>query len=218
MENEQLKFWEGDFGNNYIDRNNFVTAYIVDEKYQEEYGVSRTEINKSILEKLDKNMRILEVGSNVGGQLKVLREMGFTNLYGIEPNDSAYRICKCDSDFSILKANVFDIPFKDNYFDLVFTSGVLIHIAPEWISLALKEINRVSKRYFWIFEYGNDNTICSTMVKYRNNEGYLFKHNYFKLIETYTDFKETPCFNHYESVKDRSLFSVNALFSKRDKK
>jgi len=29
----------------------------------------------------------------------------------------------------ILQGSAFDVPFKDGFFDLVFTSGVLIHLA-----------------------------------------------------------------------------------------
>jgi len=42
-----------------------------------------------------------------------------------------------------------DIPFKDGYFDMVFTSGVLIHISPGNINRVLDEIYRCSREYIW---------------------------------------------------------------------
>lgn len=114
------------------------------------YGKTRSEINRVFLENLEKDIRILEVGSNIGLQLDLLQKMGFKYLYGIEINEEAIEISKqLTRNIFITKGSAFDIPYKDNYFDLVFTSGVLIHIAPQDIKEALKEIYRVSKKYIW---------------------------------------------------------------------
>ncbi|MBA7689247.1 hypothetical protein ES703_97751 [subsurface metagenome] len=52
--------------------------------------------------------------------------------------------------------NIFDILYKDNYFDLILTAGVLIHINPEDLLKALKEIFRVTKKYYLMLEYNED--------------------------------------------------------------
>lgn len=41
-------------------------------------------MNTLFLGDLDRSLRILEVGANVGFQLALLQRMGFCNLYGIE--------------------------------------------------------------------------------------------------------------------------------------
>jgi len=62
--------------------------------------------------------------------------MGFTNLYGIELQWYAVEKAKeYTKGINIIQGSGFDIPFKDGYFDLVITNGVLIHIAPKKIYL-----------------------------------------------------------------------------------
>jgi len=58
---------------------------------------------------------------------------------------------------------------------LVFTSGVLIHISPDNIANALKEIYRVSKSYIWGFEYWADEY---RKVNYRGKDDLLWKGNF----------------------------------------
>jgi hypothetical protein len=99
---------------------------------------------------LDRSVKILEVGSNLGNQLLSLQKVGFENLYGIEVNSYAIEQAKANTkNINIIRGDVFDIPFKDRCFDIVFTSGVLIHIAPQDIEGALKEIHRCSRNYIW---------------------------------------------------------------------
>ena len=97
---------------------------------KERYGYTRTEINSEFIGDFDRDMKILEVGSNVGNQLLCLQEMGFKSLYGIELQNYAVELSKSRTKrINIIEGSAFDIPFKDSYFDLVFTSGVLIHIS-----------------------------------------------------------------------------------------
>ena len=53
----------------------------------------------------------------------------------------------------IICGSAFDIPFKDGYFDLVFTNNVLIHIAPADIGGVIDEMVRVCRGRIWGFEY-----------------------------------------------------------------
>ena len=123
-ENNQLKEWKNEFGKTYTDRNN-MTVEEMNSLYKINYGITRTELNNEFLKDFDKRIRILEVGSNVGNQLLCLQNMGFVNLYGLEPQLYAVELSKKNTkSINIIEGNAFDIPFKDNYFDLVFTSGV----------------------------------------------------------------------------------------------
>lgn len=95
---------------------------------------------------------ILEIGANVGINLRALRRLTAARLAGVEPNASARALlAECADD-------VFDgiaaaIPAADASFDLVFTSGVLIHIPPSELLASCKEIERVSRRYIVAVEY-----------------------------------------------------------------
>ncbi|MFC7668501.1 pseudaminic acid biosynthesis-associated methylase [Hymenobacter humi] len=73
---------------------------------------------------------------------------------------------------NILQGSGFDLPFKDNYFDVVCTNGVLIHIAPEHLPRIMGEMVRCSGRYIMGYEYYAPET---TPIKYRGNEGFLWK-------------------------------------------
>ena len=177
MKTEQIKFWEGDFGKEYTDRNTF-TAEEWNKWYIENYGVSKDELNGKFLGSLDKDIKILEVGCNVGQQLLGLKRMGFKNLYGIELQQYAVEKAKANTQgINIIQGSGFDIPFKDGFFDLVFTNGVLIHIHPNDIPVIMKEMNRVTNKYIWGFEYYSEEL---KQVKYRGHDGFLWKMDYAK--------------------------------------
>ena len=174
----QLKIWEGKFGRDYTDRNSMSTNEL-DAMYMANHGISRSELNALFIGEMDRSALILEVGSNTGNQLILLQEAGFTNLYGVEPQDYAVELAKKRSkNINIIKSKVFDLPFKDKFFDIVFTSGVLIHIAPSDIQRALVEIHRCSNKYIWGFEYFADEY---TKVIYRGQDNLLWKTDFASL-------------------------------------
>ncbi len=174
----QEEKWGGKFGNEYVKRNP-PTGAEMNKLYKNIFGVTRTSLNKEFLDKLDRSTRILEVGANVGSQLNLLQKMGFTDLYGIDINRSALEQAKSTTKgISLMYASAFDIPFKDGFFDLVFTSGVLIHISPKDIKKIISEIYRVSNKYIWGFEYYAPKY---TEVNYRGNDDMLWKTDFAKL-------------------------------------
>lgn len=176
--NKQLKQWTGDFGRDYTDRN-ILSLTKLERAYKDRYGVTRIEMNRMFLGKLNRSIRILEVGSNIGNQLICLQKLGFKNLYGIEPQDYAIEFSRKSAiGINIMRGNIFDIPFKDEYFDLVFTSGVLIHISPQDIHKAMKEIYRCARRYIWGFEYFSERY---TRVVYRGQKKLLWKADFLEL-------------------------------------
>ena len=176
---QQEEVWNGAFGEKYTDRN-IMSPDELDQLCIDNYGISRTELNKEVLDKLNVD-RILEVGCNVGNQLLVLEKMGYTNLWGIELQGYAVEIArKRTSGINIAKGSAFDIPYKDNFFDLVFTSGVLIHISPDDIDKVLDEIHRCTNRNIWGFEYYHP--AGYQMVNYRGEGSLLWKTDFAKLF------------------------------------
>jgi len=177
---QQLKKWSGDFGKEYTDRSIYGPKEL-DIFYKNMWGVKRSEMNEEFLFEIKKNVSsILEVGANVGNQLALLQSTGFKNLYGIEIQGYAVEKAKeLTKGINIIEGSAFDIPFKDGYFDMVFTSGVLIHIAPSDINTVLDEIYRSSKRYIWCFEYYADKY---TEIGYRGNKNLLWKTNFCELF------------------------------------
>jgi len=184
---KQLEKWLGKFGQDYTCRN-AISLNELDSLYYKNFGITRSELNKLFLNRLNRSIRILEIGSNIGNQLLLLQKMGFKNLYGIEPQNYAVELSKKRTKgINIIEGNVFDIPFKDNYFDLVFTSGVLIHIHPKDIKKAIKEIYRCSKKYIWGYEYYSDKY---EEVVYRGKNDLLWKANFPKIyLDLFSDLK-----------------------------
>jgi pseudaminic acid biosynthesis-associated methylase len=175
MQTEQTKFWESEFGKEYTDRNTF-TADDWNKWYSDNFGITKDDLNKKFLADIPKDAKILEVGCNVGQQLLALQRLGFTNLYGIELQSYAVEKAKEQTkDINIIKGSGFDTPFKDNYFDLVFTNGVLIHIHPNDLPTIMKEMVRVSKKYIWGFEYYSEQP---KQINYRGHDGFMWKMDY----------------------------------------
>jgi len=169
---KQSKEWSGAFGKEYTDRNP-QTPEAMDELFLKNFGVTRTALNREFLGNLDKSMSILEVGANVGAQLAALTSLGFRRLYGIELQFYAIQCAKtCSPNVRLVQASAFELPFPDDSFDIVFTSGVLIHLSPEALPRALDEIVRCARRYVWGWEYYAD---THQSVPYRGHDDLLWK-------------------------------------------
>lgn len=168
----QAQTWSGQFGREYTDRN-AVTTKDMNALYLKTFGISRTELNYEFLGNLDRSLRILEVGANVGTQLHLLQQLGFTDLHGIELQPYAVEVAKrVRPGIDIIQGNAFELPYKDGEFDLVFTSGVLIHIAPQDHPKVMDEMNRCSRKYVWGFEYYAPEL---EEIDYRGHENLLWK-------------------------------------------
>jgi pseudaminic acid biosynthesis-associated methylase len=173
-----MDFWKGDFGKKYTERNTCSTKAL-DEECKKNLGLTKSSLNKEFLRGIDKNIKILEVGCNVGQQLRHLQISGFKDLYGIELQWEAVEKAKLyTKHMNIIQGSTFDLPFKDGYFDLVFTSGVLIHIAPKDLPSAMREIYRCTNKYIWGLEYYADKL---TEINYRGHKGFLWKRDFAKL-------------------------------------
>lgn len=173
-----MKDWQGTFGKDYTKRN-LQSFQEMEDLHRKYFGMSRTEINLKFLNNLDRSMKILEVGCNIGNQLLCLQRMGFSNLSGIELQSYAIGTAKSrPSDVRFIQGSIFDLPFETESFDFVFTSNVLIHISPTDINKALIEIHRCTRKYIWGFEYYAKEY---TEVVYRGKKNLLWKTDFPKL-------------------------------------
>lgn len=137
---EQLKQWCGEVGRAYQERNPFEPRSAV--PYFE-----RVAVNRNI-------KSILEVGCNLGSKLGAwLTVLPNAEISGVEPNAEAVaKASKVPGVKSVVQGDAYKLPFGDESFDLVFTSGVLMHVPTERINDAVKEIFRVAKRYIVAIE------------------------------------------------------------------
>src|ERR1035437_3886429 len=93
---------------------------------------------------------ILDVGCGEGFTLNRLKEKGIgKKLEGIEYLPAAIDLGKKTyPDIKITQGTIYELPYKDNSFDLVLCTEVLEHLDKP--QDALKELVRVSKRYLVI--------------------------------------------------------------------
>ena len=159
---------------------------------------------------IPKDASILEVGCNVGNILSVLHSLGFTNLRGIELNPRVVEVANTlRPHLDITVGNILDIQGPDRAYDLVYTSGVLIHIAPENIDKAISEVIRVSRKYIWGYEYWAPEY---REIPYRGNQNVLWKADFVKLYKNLSDlslvyFRKLP-------LKEESKYDVMYLLEK----
>jgi len=75
--------------------------------------------------------------------------------------------------------SLFDLPFRDEFFDIAFTCGVLIHVPPAGIEGAVREMHRVSRKYLLCAEYHDEQEVA---VPWRGHAEALFRRNYKKVF------------------------------------
>src|SRR5690242_13404634 len=190
----QTRVWQGEFGRAYTDRNTLEMAEL-DALWSRNYGVSRSAINQTFLEGIPRSASFLEVGCNVGNQLLLLQAQGYTQLTGIELQSYALAGARSRlKNVALQQGSALALPFEDQAFDVVFTSGVLIHIAPDDLPRAMSEIHRCARHYIWGAEYFSPEL---TAVNYRGNDDLLWKMDYSR--------KYLTLFDDLELVKERRL-------------
>ena len=104
-------------------------------------------VNLVSLKKVDS---ILDVGCGEGFTLNRLKEHRIgTKLEGLEYSKDAIELGKKTyPDIKITQGSIYELPYRDNSFDLVLCTEVLEHL--EEPEKALKELVRVSKKYLVI--------------------------------------------------------------------
>lgn len=170
----QVEMWDGEFGRRYVERHP-TTVEGFDELREEQYGerTTQTRLMDESLGHLDRDLRILEVGSGIGIQLRILRNLGFDELYGVDVQEYAIRTCRRDApELHVMAASAFDLPFPDDYFDLVFTNETLVTIPPDRLDTVVDEIVRCTNRYVWGLEFYADEY---TEIEWRGEDEMLWK-------------------------------------------
>lgn len=119
---------------------------------------------------------VLEVGCNAGNNLKYLGSASKAECYGLDINKSALRKARIAMPgLNLVYGKARDLPFKDRYFDLAFTCGVLIHQPADSLRKVMSEVVRVSKRYVLCLEYFRP---VRTVIPYRGEKEALFGDDY----------------------------------------
>lgn len=129
---------------------------------------------------------VLELGCNIGINLQALKGLlPKAQLAAVEINVKAYEYVRTSKPWvdirnqSLLQG---DLNIKA---DLVFTSGVLIHIAPASLARAYESMYESSNKYIAVCEYYNPTPV---EVEYRGYKKRLFKRDFAgDLMDKYPD-------------------------------
>jgi spore coat polysaccharide biosynthesis protein SpsF len=158
---EQL--WGGAFGDAYVDRNREATQH-------------RAGFWRAIKTEFPAR-RVLEVGCNLGANLTWLAEGAAPgDVYGVDVNQKALSVLHANlPSVNAVLAPARQLPFRDRWFDLTFTMGVLIHQPPDQLPLVMSEIVRCSSRWVLCGEYFAE---TPTEIPYRNETRALFKRDF----------------------------------------
>ena len=172
---EQESFWQGNFGNDYTDRNR-----------EPRCVASNAALFSNVLNRTRGIHAVLELGSNIGLNMMALKQLlPDAALSAVEINEKAA---------SELRSNIPDIDLHltsilefqpSRTWDMVFTKGVLIHINPDKLPVVYDLMYQCSARYILVSEYYNPKP---TEIVYRGNTGKLFKRDFAgELLERFPD-------------------------------
>lgn len=162
---EQELFWAGQFGDEYIKRNDNETLI-----------ASNIAMFSKILDGIDHVESVIEFGANIGLNLIALKKLlPKIELSAIEINQKAVlELRKLGEPTRIYHKSILDF-IPDSKRDFVLIKGVLIHLDPNYLQEIYDKLYQTSKRYICIVEYYNP---IPVEVPYRGHEGKLFKRDY----------------------------------------
>ncbi len=173
----QEKFWAGEFGTEYISRNQ-----------GNQLLASNLNFFSNSLARVEDLSSCIEFGANIGMNLRAIRLLyPKASLNGIEINPDAAKIL---SDFvgksNVYHGSIFDYPVTTR-FDLSLIKGVLIHINPDMLSKVYEKLYETSKRYILVCEYYNPSPVT---INYRGHTDRLFKRDFAgEMLDLYPDLK-----------------------------
>ncbi len=192
---QQEQLWATEFGEAYISRNQASTQAIAD----------RTAMFARILQRAGEIGSVLELGANIGINLHALRNiLPEAEFATVEINPAAAEVLRRIPGLTTINQSLLEFTAPRRY-DLVFTSGVLIHINPEHLPTAYDRMYESSSRYVCIAEYYNPSPV---ELEYRGAKAALFKRDFAgEMLERHPDLRLLD----YGFIYHRDLRGVDDL-------
>ncbi len=175
----QEMFWAGEFGDSYVDRCQGASL-----------EAARTHLWARILQRCEPIASVTEFGANVGLNLAALRCLRpQAALRAVEINAKAAAALRARAaalaPLEVMEGSLLDTA-PDAVSDLAFTCTVLIHIAPERLNAAYRQLAKAARRYVVICEYYNPTPVS---VSYRGHDERLFKRDFAgEFLDAHPDF------------------------------
>lgn len=173
---DQEKFWSGEFGDRYTERNEGSS-----------YEAALLNFFSEVLTHTGRIGSAIEFGANRGLNLATLRRLvpGIA-LSAIEINETAVAHLKTLPDVDVHAQSILDFtPAKT--FDLAMIRGVLIHVNPERLQEVYDRLYQSSHHYILVAEYYNPIPVA---LPYRGHEERLFKRDFAgEIMDRFSDVK-----------------------------
>ena len=171
---KQEELWAGDFGNEYVDRNNDPATM-----------PGRINMYSKILRSTSRIDSVLELGCNIGMNLDALHTLlPNAQFDAVEINDKAYEIARQKEWATIRKESLLSSTLNIKA-DLVLIAGVLIHINPDALKDAYETLYRCASKYIVLVEYYNPTPMT---LSYRGHDERLYKRDFAgEMLDRYSD-------------------------------
>lgn len=172
---QQEEFWAGDFGTEYIGRND-----------NNRLLASNLNFFAKALRRARAISTCLEFGANIGMNLKALKLLyPDMVLKGIEINPvAAGSLRELIGSDNVYEGSIFNAP-QSGKVNLSLIKGVLIHIHPEMLNLVYEKLYEASDRYILVCEYYNPSPVA---IPYRGHADRLFKRDFAgEMLDKFTD-------------------------------
>ena len=122
-----------------------ISTYEVESEVEEKHWwfVVRRMLFERLIQEMDlpKDARILDVGTSTGTNLRLLKNMGFTNYQGLDFHEEAIKWCAQKQLGVVHKGDICAMPFAEGSFDLVLATDIIEHVDDDL--KAVVEIRRV---------------------------------------------------------------------------
>jgi pseudaminic acid biosynthesis-associated methylase len=161
--------WSGTFGNAYTERNR------VDYQARIPFWESAIQFCTPAT--------VFEFGCNAGWNLRAIQTCAPNiDLFGVDVNQQAVNEARAAGlEVQHVGEHGFTGLYEPGSMDLVFSAGVLIHVAPTDLQRTMQSLIDLSGRYVIAVEYHVDDG--EEEVEYRGQTGALWKRNYGKLYQ-----------------------------------
>jgi pseudaminic acid biosynthesis-associated methylase len=171
----QEGFWAGQFGSEYIGRND-----------SDQLLASNLNFFAKALRQAGRISSCIEFGANIGMNLKALQLLypGIA-LRGIEINpDAAEQLGTLIGQENVYEGSIFNYPVADKA-DIALIKGVLIHINPDMLPVVYEKLYAASRRFVLVCEYYNPSPMA---VSYRGHADRMFKRDFAgEMMDKYPD-------------------------------
>ena len=125
---------------------------------------------------------VFEFGCNAGWNLRAISAVAPNiDLFGCDVNEQAVNEARA-AGFEVQKVSEHGVAglYEPGTMDLVFSAGVLIHVAPQDLERTMRNLIELSGRYVLAVEYAADE---EQEIEYRGLAGALWKRPYGRLYE-----------------------------------